>query len=424
MDASFPSESVSPLLLSTHDARGGAARAALRLHDGLRRLGTDASMAVQDKRSNRTSVHGPRSTASREWAKLRRRIEHLPLRLYPEREDVPFHTQWVPDRLEATVRSFDPDIVHLHWVCEGFLQVETLASFDRPIVWTLHDMWAMTGGCHYSGSCNRYKKRCGSCPKLGSDMQADLSRLTWFRKRRAWKGVNLTIVTPSQWLAECARSSTLLGDFPIEVIPYGIDLDVYKPIPQAEARRILNLPPELPIVLFGAMNPTQNPRKGFDLLLNALDSLKELEALEKDPELAVFGNSSAEGGPASAFRTHYLGRFSDDEALALLYSAVNVFVAPSREDNLPLSVQESLACGTPVAAFNIGGMPDMIDHQSNGYLADPYDSQDLATGIQWCLRSDRQGELSQTARATACDRFPLEENAEAYLELYRHITSR
>jgi len=380
-------------------------------------------MVVQEKGSTRASIYSPRTTASRGWAKLRPHIEKLPLRLYPDRVDVPYHTQWVPDRLDATVRSFDPDIVHLHWICEGFLQVETLADFNRPIVWTLHDMWAMTGGCHYSGDCNRYRDRCGSCPKLGSSMEADLSRLTWIRKKRAWEDVDLTIVTPSRWLAQCAHSSTLLGHFPIEVIPYGIDLDVYKPVSRTEARRILNLPPEPSLILFGAMNPTQNQRKGFDLLLEALNDL-EMRESPLEPELVVFGNSSTSQELTSAFRAHYLGQFSDDEALALLYSAADVFVAPSRRDNLPLSVQESLACGTPVVAFDIGGMPDMISHRSNGYLADPYDSEDLATGIAWCLREDRREELSEAARTTACDKFSLERNAEAYVDLYRRIANR
>jgi glycosyltransferase involved in cell wall biosynthesis len=171
------------------------------------------------------------------------------------------------------------------------------------------------------------------------------------------------------------------------------------------------------------MNPTQNPRKGFDLLLSGVEELETSVAGQK-PELAVFGNSETSEEPVSAFRTHYLGQFSDDESLALLYSAVDVFVAPSREDNLPLSVQESLACGTPVVAFNVGGMPDMIRHQSNGYLVDPYDSEDLAAGIAWCIREERREELSEAARRVACEKFPLEKNAKAYLDLYREISNR
>ena len=352
---------------------------------------------------------------------MRPHLEDLPLNLYRNRQDTPFHIQWLPDNLDTTVRNLQPDIVHLHWICSGFLQVETVASFNRPVIWTLHDMWAMTGGCHYSGSCDRYKSKCGTCPQLGSQSSVDLSRLTWLRKRRAWKNLNLTIVTPSRWLAECAQSSSLLGSFRTEVIPYGLDLDVYKPINTEEARQLLNLPSDIPLVVFGAVNSTSNPRKGFDLLLRALNRLeKELSA--NSVELVVFGASSPEEGSALPLSTHYLGSFSDDVALALLYSAADVFVAPSREDNLPLTVQESLACGTPVVAFDIGGMEDMIEHQSNGYLAKSFDAEDLARGISWCLSgNDRRAQLSTEARSVAEEQFSSERQAKAYMELYREI---
>jgi len=411
------------LHLSTSDTNGGAARAAYRLHTGLRSNGVDSQMLVQNKCSDEEHVYGPEGVVGKIKSKIRPRIDKLPLKRHPDRDSEIFSPAWTPERRAKQIAKYDPDIVHLHWISGGFMRPETIAQIDAPVVWTLHDMWAMTGGCHYSGDCNRYRDRCGSCPKLGSSMEADLSRLTWIRKKRAWEDVDLTIVTPSRWLAQCAHSSTLLGHFPIEVIPYGIDLDVYKPVSRTEARRILNLPPEPSLILFGAMNPTQNQRKGFDLLLEALNDL-EMRESPLEPELVVFGNSSTSQELTSAFRAHYLGQFSDDEALALLYSAADVFVAPSRRDNLPLSVQESLACGTPVVAFDIGGMPDMISHRSNGYLADPYDSEDLATGIAWCLREDRREELSEAARTTACDKFSLERNAEAYVDLYRRIANR
>ena len=231
----------------------------------------------------------------------------------------------------------------------------------------------------------------------------------------------MTIVTPSRWLAECAQSSSLLESFRTEVIPYGLNLDVYKPIDTDMARGLLNLPRNIPLVLFGAANSTSNPRKGFDLLLRALNRLEVKQSTEL-MELVVFGASSAEEGSALPFPTHYLGSFSDDVALALLYSAADVFVAPSREDNLPLTVQESLACGTPVVAFDIGGMEDMIEHQLNGYLARSFDADDLAYGISWCLSgNDRRAQLSVAARSVAEEQFSSERQAKAYMELYREI---
>lgn len=407
--------------LSTRDTQGGAARAAFRLHDGLRRIGVDSSMLVQDKSSESNSVYGPDSSVGRGWTKLRPHLEQLPLHLYRDRSDAPFHLQWLPDRLDAAVETHDPSVIHLHWINSGFLQVETLAAFNRPVVWTLHDMWPMTGGCHYSGSCTSYQTRCGECPQLGSTSENDLSRLTWLRKNRAWESVDLTVVSPSHWLADCARSSSLFESVPVRVVPYGIDCSVYKPILQKEARRMFGLPQGAPLILFGAMNATQNSRKGFDLLLEALNKL-DAGRLPSAPELVVFGAKSSEQAPQTPFRTHFLGRLADDVALAALYSGVDVFVAPSREDNLPLAVQESLACGTPVVAFDIGGMPDMINHQSNGYLATSFDGGDLASGIEWCIEGEeRNDELSANARSSARERYALEEIAKQYAELYQSL---
>jgi glycosyltransferase involved in cell wall biosynthesis len=378
-------------------------------------------MCVQEKGSERDFVYGPNSSTGRGWAKLRPHLEHLPLRLYRNRADAPFHLQWLPDRLDEVIETLNPSVVHLHWISSGFLQIETLASFNRPVVWTLHDMWAMTGGCHYSGSCTGYQRRCGECPQLGSTLENDLSRLTWLRKKRAWESVDLTVVTPSHWLADCARSSSLFDSVPIKVIPYGIDCSVYKPILQKEARRMFGLPQDAPLILFGAMNPTKNSRKGFDLLLQALNSL-DSSRLPNSPELVVFGAMSNDQAPDTPFRTHFLGGFADNVALAALYSGVDVFVAPSREDNLPLAVQESLACGTPVVAFGIGGMPDMINHRSNGYLAASFDGSDLASGIEWCLEGEeRNDELSAEARSSASERYALEKSAEQYADVYQSI---
>ena len=407
--------------LSTHDLRGGAARAAYRLHEGQLLAGIDSRMVVQESQSTRASIYAPESSALRGWAKLRPHLEDLPLKCYRSRRDLPFSIQWLPDRLNTAVHSLEPDLIHLHWICGGFLQIETIASFDSPIVWTLHDMWPMTGGCHYSGSCDGYQSRCGQCPQLGSQSLVDLSRLTWLRKRMSWTNLDMTIVTPSRWLAKCVQSSSLLESFRTEVIPYGLDLDVYRPIDTEQARNLLNLPQNITLVLFGAVNSTSNPRKGFDLLLRALNRL-EVKQSTKTVELAIFGASSPEEGSELPLPTHYLGSFSDDVALRLLYSAADVFVAPSREDNLPLTVQESLACGTPVVAFDIGGMEDMIEHEMNGYLAKSFDAEDLAHGISWCISgNDRRVQLSAEARRVAEEQFSSERQAKAYMELYREI---
>jgi glycosyltransferase involved in cell wall biosynthesis len=227
-------------------------------------------------------------------------------------------------------------------------------------------MWAFTGGCHYNQECDRYINCCGACPQLHSNKNWDISRWVWQRKAKAWQNLNLTIVTPSQWLAKCAISSSILQNQKIKVIPYGLETQTYKPIERHLARKILNLPNNKQLILFGAMNATSDLRKGFHLLQLALKSLRQAVCAEQF-ELVVFGASRPANEVDLSFKTHYLGRLSDDISLSLIYSSADVFVAPSIQDNLPNTVMESLACGTPCVAFNIGGMPEMIEHQKNGY---------------------------------------------------------
>jgi len=355
---------------------------------------------------------------------VRPTLDSLPKYAYPARESVVYSVQWLPDHLQSSVQKLQPDVINLHWICNGFVQIESIAKLNCPLVWTLHDMWPFTGGCHYSGDCRGYEHNCGTCPQLGSNTAWDLSRLTWQRKARAWRNISLTVVTPSRWLAQCARASTLFGQRRIEVIPYGIDTAVYKPLGQSYARDILNLPQSRFLILFGALNTTADRRKGYALLLSALQQL-QTSYWNKSPELVLLGTEESNLENQTGFKTHCLGNLSDDVALALAYSAADTFVAPSLQDNLPNTVLEALACGTPSVAFNIGGMPDLIEHQANGYLAEPYRVEDLANGIAWILQdSDRHHKLSDRARQTVEQQFSLALQARRYADLYADVVAR
>jgi glycosyltransferase involved in cell wall biosynthesis len=283
-------------------------------------------------------------------------------------------------------------------------------------------MWPFTGGCHYSGECDKYTQSCGHCPQLNSQQDGDISGWVWWRKAKAWKNLNLTIVTPSQWLADCARNSSLFQDLRIEVIANGLDIQRYKPIEKKIARHLLGLPQDKQLILFGAMTATSDNRKGFHLLLPAIKKLSQGEIWQHKLELVVFGASEPVNPPDFGLKTHYLGRLNDDISLALVYAAADIFVAPSLEDNLPNTVMEALACGTPSVAFKIGGMPDMIEHQENGYLAHPYDIEDLAQGIHWVLEdSERYQKLCDCAREKVVREFTLEIQASKYLKLYNEV---
>lgn len=408
------------LHLSTSDIDGGAARAAYRLHRGLQNLSVNSQILVQEKYSDDRHVFAPKTRLSQGIARAKLTLDALPLKLYQQRQDALLSLQWLPDRVVQNTAAIAPDIINLHWINGAFVQIETLSKFRCPLVWTLHDMWAFTGGCHYSGECDRYTTSCGYCPQLHSSKDRDLSRWVWHRKSKAWKQLNLTIVTPSQWLAECARTSSLFQSARIKVIPNGLDTRRYRPINRCLARELLHLPQDKHLILFGSMSGTSDQRKGFHLLQPALQQLSRTE-WSKQLALIVFGEA-AEIPPELGFEIHYLGKLSDDLSLALTYAAAAAFVAPSVQDNLPNTVMESLACGTPCVAFNIGGMGDLIEHQQNGYLARPYAIDDLARGIVWVLENqNRHQALSKRAREKVEQEFSLETQAHRYLALYDEI---
>lgn len=412
-------------LLSNSDGRAGAYAAVYRLHQGLRRACTDSTLLVNDKTRDDYTVLEPANKLMKGWMKIIPSVDRLPLKFYTQRERTPYSIQWLPDRLVSRVAKINPDIINLHWTNAGFLQIETLAKFKQPLVWTAHDMWPFTGGCHYSGECIKYTQSCGHCPQLKSLQNGDISRWVWWRKTKAWKNLNLTIVTPSQWLANCARNSSLFQDLRIEVIPNGLDIQKFKPIEKNTARHLLGLPQDKQLILFGAMSATSDNRKGFHLLLPAIKKLSQGEIWQHKLELVVFGASEPVNPPHFGMKTHYLGILNDDISLALVYAAADILIAPSLEDNLPNTVMEALACGTPSVAFKIGGMPDLIEHQENGYLAHPFEVEDLARGIIWLLEdTERYNQLCIRARQKVVKEFTLELQAQKYLELYCEILSK
>jgi glycosyltransferase involved in cell wall biosynthesis len=408
------------LLLSNYDVKGGAARATYRLHKGLQSIAVNSQILAGYKSSNDETVRLMPTQLGEKFKSIRPKLNRLPLKLYPKLGQVIFSPQWVPDSLASEVAKINPDVINLHWVCEGYMQIETLAKFNKPVVWTLHDMWAFTGGCHYSENCDRYMNSCGACPQLHSTKDTDISRWIWQRKAQAWQNLDLTLVTPSNWLAQCAKSSSLFKKYPVNVIANGLDPEVYKPLNRLLLRESLNLPQNKQLVLFGAMQGTDDRWKGFPLLVPALQSLSKSGWQDKI-ELLVFGSSQPENPIDVGFKTHYLGRL-EDESLAKVYAAADVMVVPSRYEAFGQTASEALACGTPVVAFDVTGLKDIVDRQQNGYLAKPYETEDLARGIAWVLEDpDRHQKLCRSARLKVEEKFTLEVQARAYKNLYEEI---
>jgi glycosyltransferase involved in cell wall biosynthesis len=398
---------------------GGAGRAALRLHLGLLNASINSSTLVLGKDSDLESIITP-AKQIRLYKLLQSELSDAFLKKFFGRT-TPFSINATPSLSLKQINSLNPDIINLHWIGREFLKLEELQSLKTPLVWTLHDMWAFTGGCHYNGDCLRYTHSCGACPQLRNSKESDLTRWVWQRKAKAWKNLNLTIVSPSTWLADCAKASSLFKDLRIEVIANGLDTQKYKPFNQQIARELLNLPQNKQLVLFGAFNASKDKRKGFQLLLPALQSLSEAGWSDR-LELVVFGASEPEKPVDLGFKTHYLGRLNDDLSLALVYSAADVMVVPSIQESFGQTASESLACGIPVVAFNATGLKDIVDHQQNGYLAKPFEIEDLAQGIAWVLEDkERQQKLRFYAREKAEKAFSLEIQARGYSSLYTEI---
>lgn len=408
------------LLLSTQDAHG-AGTSALRLHQGMGEVGIRSKLLVQEKHSHCHNIYSLQGGLRNISIKVKRRMDLLPL-LLEKTTDKNFSVQWLQNIRKHEVDFFDPDIINLHWICKSFVSIEMLKNLSVPIVWTLHDMWPFTGGCHYSHDCDRYMQSCGRCPKLTSNKEADISRWIWNRKLNSWKNIEMTIVTPSKWLEKCARASSLFRERRIETIPYGLDLDIYRPIDKTMARSLLNLPLDKKIVLFGA-TVLSDERKGWHFLQLALESIAST-CLAGNISLLTFGSYAREDQKIN-LETYELGKLHDDATLALAYSAADVFVAPSVQDNLPNTVLEAISCGTPCVAFHIGGMSDMIDHQKNGYLSMPFDYEDLAQGIVWILEDENRYEkLRHQAREKAEAEFSLNYQAARYSRLFCELTGK
>lgn len=404
------------------DLLGGAARAAFRIHRSLVGAGVDSCMRVIHRIGDDDRVQGGSPAGLGPIARrVRSRLAALPMRGFNTANPILHSPAWPDTGLGRELNASNADLLNLHWLGFGTLSIEEIGRLNKPVVWTLHDMWAFCGAEHYADDAPSSRFRAGyradNCPR--DERGKDLNRTAWTRKRQHWTRP-MQIVCPSCWLASLARASVLFRDWPVHVIPNPIDPAVWQPIPKPVARAALGLDPDARLVLLGAPGGLSDPRKGGDL---ALAALARLAAGSNAPdELLVFGQSAPADQPELPLPTRFLGRLQDDISLVLAYSAADVFVVPSRQDNLPNTVVESLACGTPVVAFDIGGLPDMIDHRGNGWLAPPFDTEALAAGVAWVLEDEpRRTELCAAARETAETRFSEAVVAGHYAALYAQV---
>lgn len=421
-------ERLNILTVSSSDANGGAARAAYRIFKAVQALGIKDRMLVKNRCTTDETVVELSTFKPRlpfyslyDWirTKVKNQLQHRSWNRYPKRKQQ-FMSDLRSEPLHGALQKIDYDVLHLHWCNLRFLPFSELKKVGKPIVWTLHDEWAFTGVCHSFVDCEKYTKECGACPLLASNNANDLSRAVFRKKREYYEGLDLHIVTPSRWLAECVRKSALLGRCPVTVIPNCIDTDTFAPGDRDEACRRFGLSTDRRYLLYGAMSAMTDPIKGFGELVSAL-KLMDAEAGLSDVELVVFGADHPLERLDLKRNVHYLGRLSKELDIVAAYRVASAMVVPSLSENLSNVIMESLSCGLPVAAFDIGGNSDMLQHKENGYLARERDSKDLAEGIKYILESEDRGRLSENARKWVIEHYKSETVAKAYLELYRSI---
>jgi glycosyltransferase involved in cell wall biosynthesis len=303
----------------------------------------------------------------------------------------------------------DNDIINLHWINGEMLSVGDIASIKKPVVWTLHDMWAFCGAEHYSQDKRWIEGYTSNVSKSGLK-GLDLNRYVWSKKKALWNRP-FQVVTPSHWLADCVRSSDLMHDWPVTVIHNAIDTELWRPSDKLQSRIELGLPENVNIILFGAIGGSKDPRKGYDLLERALHILKEHH---HEIMLVVVGQSEPEVIPDLGFPVHFTGHISSERDLIKHYSAADLVVIPSRQDNLPNMGVEALACGRPLVGFDTCGLPDLVKHHQTGYLAKAFDCEDLARGMAWVMRQ-KPGDLT-TNEQTKTAPLDLENNCRLYAE--------
>ncbi|KOP25825.1 glycosyl transferase [Hapalosiphon sp. MRB220] len=400
------------LHINQSDIVGGAAIAGYRLHEGLLASGIDSRLLV-----GKVTTNSDRVAVTPKTHLIAKQFNRFSWRLGLNYVNILSTFDIPKDKLYQ-----EADILNFHNIHSGYFNYLAVPSLtqDKPAVFTLHDMWSFTGHCIYSYKCDRWKIGCGKCPYPDTypAIGRDNTHFEWKLKKWVYSRSNLTIVTPSRWLNEQAKQS-MLNRFPIYCIPYGIDTEAYQPLNREQCKCLLGIPSAKKVLIFGS-EYINDYRKGGDLLVKALQSLPE--SLKAEIVLLTFGKHSEAFTTAVGLPSFSLGYVSSDRLKSIAYSAADLFIFPTRADNLPLVLQESMACGTPIVSFKVGGVPDIVRPGVTGYLAQPEDAQDFCNGIVQLLEDENLRQtMSKNCRAVALEEYPLELQAQRYIELYRQI---
>ena len=402
------------LIINTSESNGGAAKAANRLHKGLRKIGVESFMLVRYRQSDDPYVIAiADNPVFRIIEIFRKKLDALPKIFYPSIKHIPWSINWVPNPfLFYYIRKIKPDIINLHWINGGFMsipQIGKICKLGLPVYWTLHDQWPLTGMYHYVGESNKINYKVFK--NFRSYLRKKISRLVFKRKLNSYKDIKFIATT--NWMKHIA-DKRMLNKNKTHLIPLGIDTEDFKPVAKNTALELFDLPTNKKIILFGAVD-LSDPKKGMYYLITALNLLKD----NKNIILVTFG--SANFNLLSDIPIYNIGHISDLEKMRSLYNCCDVFVSPSLKEAFGQTFLEALLCGKPIVGFDKGGQVDLIQHKKNGYLAKYKDAKDLARGIIWCIENNQDGELSQFARKFAVDNFALELQAQRYKELFELV---
>lgn len=405
------------LHLSTYDAHGGAARAAYAIHEALREAGIPSRMRVGASAHNDPTIRPNKKYPFMAAKEADRKLWSL------LKTETP--TWRSPARFGSIsaneINASKADLVHLHWVTDGFASVETIGAITKPIVWSLCDAWAFSGAEHYATNISALRSHQGYTKESrpSTDSGFDIDRWTWQRKKKHWT-TKMHLIPASTWLAENLSNSSLMGSWPATRIPHIVNTNIFAPQDKKERQLALGIPSDRPVVLFLASAGIHDQRKGWDLLESALSS----GAIDLPLTVIVVGPlpSPSEQADIASDSTHrfiFFGEAEGDAQLSDLYSAADITAVPSREDNMPITAMESQSAGTPVVTFDIGGLPDIVQHKSTGYLAAPQDPMDLAVGINWVLHS----EIREATRTHALQTWSPDAVVPQLLDIYQEALS-
>jgi len=402
------------------NGRGGGCIAMNRLHGGLKKAGVESKILCQRKESQSSdSVLIPRSSLTKlVEGGLRRVTSRLGF------NDLHCVSSFGIRNVDA---YRDTDILHFHCMHSGFFNYLALPGLTagKTTVVTHHDMWHFTGHCTNSSDCDRWETGCGKCPYPDSHprIQRDNTRLEWRLKNWVYNRSHFSNVIPSTWLTEIARQS-ILKHLPIHRIPNGVDTQVFRPLDPKQCRSLLGIPADKKILFFSAVRlDVSNSRgfeKGSDLLVKGLQMLPE--ALKKETALLLMGSKGEDIAKKVEMETCDLGYISDDRLKAIAFSAADLFVYPTRVDNMPLGLLESMACGTPMVSFKVGGVPDLVRPETTGYLAEPESVEDFSRGIVQLLEDEPlRNHMSRECREIALKEYSLDLQVQRHVDLYRKI---